>query len=78
MVRHSRLLVLNVIIFILLIMQASAGLWLWSLDLRDLEPPRALITTHLMIGLTLTTLVLVHIYMNRRWVRTQLLGDKSS
>jgi len=78
MVKKSGLLVLNLSIFILLIIQASLGIWLWSLDWKGSEPPHALITTHLINGLTLTVLVLVHLYMNWRWVRAQLVGNKSS
>ncbi len=77
MVKLSRLLVLNVIIFILLIMQVSAGLWLASLDWKGAEPPHALITTHLIVGSTLAILVLIHLYMNRRWIRMQLVGHNS-
>jgi hypothetical protein len=76
MVKLTGLLVLNVCIFILLIMQASAGIWLWSLDWKGSDPPHALITTHLIVGSTLTVLVLVHLYMNRRWIKAQLLSHK--
>ncbi len=78
MVRLSKLFALNAIILILLVMQASAGLWLASLDWRGAEPPRALITTHLIVGSTLTILILVHLYMNRRWIRAQLIDRKQS
>jgi cytochrome b subunit of formate dehydrogenase len=78
MVKQSGLLVLNLVIFVQLILQASLGIRLWSLDVKGIDPSHALITTHLINGSTLIVLVLVHLYMNRRWVRLQLVGPKSS
>ena len=72
MVKQSKLLAVNACAFILLVLQAFTGAWIYIDFHRKLPLPHELITLHPILGLSLIVIVLIHLYMNRRWVAMQL------
>ena len=76
MVKLSKLLVVNVCIFILFLIQAVTGGWIWIDILSGARPPLVLLRLHPYTGIVLTVFILLHIYLNWRWVKVQLLNQK--
>jgi predicted small integral membrane protein len=76
MVKSSKLLAVNVCTFILLAIQAVSGGWIWFDIIEGGRPPVALLRFHPINGLVLTIFILSHMYMNRRWIKAQLLNPK--
>lgn len=76
MVKLSKLLVVNVCTFILFLLQAATGGWIWIDMLGGIRPPLALLRFHPYNGIVLTAFILIHIYMNWRWIKVQLLNQK--
>lgn len=76
MVKSSGLLVINVCIIILFLVQVLTGGWIWIDFLEGVRPSISLIRFHPINGIILTVFILMHIYMNRRWIRVQLLNQK--
>jgi len=58
--------------FILLTLQFFTGGWIYISYLRKLVPPHGIITIPPIIGLGLVIVVLIHLYMNKKWVKMQL------
>jgi cytochrome b subunit of formate dehydrogenase len=76
MVKLSKLLVVNVCIFVLFLIQAVTGGWIWIDILSGARPPLVLLRLHPYTGIVLTVFILLHIYLNWRWVKVQLLNQK--
>ena len=76
MVKLSKLLVVNVCIFVLFLIQAVTGGWIWIDILSGARPPLVLLRLHPYTGIVLTVFILMHIYLNWRWVKVQLLNQK--
>jgi cytochrome b subunit of formate dehydrogenase len=76
MVKASKLLVVNVCAFILFLMQAITGGWIWIDMLGGLRPPLALLRIHPIGGIVLVVFILLHIYINWKWIKVQLLNQK--
>lgn len=74
MSRQINLLVLNMALFLLILVQFLAGIRLWLVRLWGWPDSDFLMNLHLIVGLSLIVLVTVHLYMNRGWIRMQLLG----
>jgi len=72
MVKPSRLLIINICIFILFLIQVVAGFWIWINFLEGVRPSLSLIRIHQFNGIVLTVFILSHIYLNRNWIRMQL------
>ncbi len=77
MVKTSKLLVINVCTFILFLIQIITGGWIWIDITRGVQPPFDLIRIHPFNGIVLTVLIIFHMYMNRNWIKLQLLSKKS-
>lgn len=77
MVKISKLLVVNVCIFILFSIQVITGGWIWIDILSGVRPSLVLLKVHPYNGVVLTAFILMHIYLNWRWVNVQLLSRKS-
>jgi len=76
MVKKSKLLVINVCTFILFLVQIITGGWIWIDFSTGVRPPFNLIRIHPISGIVLTVFVLFHLYMNRNWIKLQLLNKK--
>lgn len=76
MVKSSGLLIINACTFILFLVQVLTGGWIWIDILEGIRPSISLIKFHPINGIVLTVFILFHIYMNRRWIRIQLLNQK--
>lgn len=76
MVRLSKLLLVNVCTSILFVLQAITGGWIWIEILGGLRPPLTLLRIHPIIGVILTIFILLHLYMNNKWIKIQLLNQK--
>ena len=76
MVKLSKLLVVNVCIFVLFLILAVTGGWIWIDILSGARPPLVLLRLHPYTGIVLTVFILMHIYLNWRWVKVQLLNQK--
>ena len=74
MARQSWLLVLNLALFLMILMQLITGIRLWLVTLWGWADFNALMSFHLINGLSLATLIAVHLYMNRRWIKIQIMG----
>lgn len=76
MVKASKLVVINVCTFILFLVQVITGGWI-SIDFATgVRPSPDLIRLHPFNGVILTVFVLFHLYMNRNWIKLQLLNKK--
>lgn len=73
MAKLSNLLILNMCMFILFLIQVITGGWIWYDFTVKIRPPTELIGFHPINGIVLTILVILHLYMNRRWIKTQLM-----
>jgi len=62
--------------FILFMVQVVTGGWIWFDILEGFRPPIALLRLHPISGIVLTVLILLHIYMNRKWIMVQLHNQK--
>ncbi len=78
------LLVLNICVFVLFLIQATTGGIIWYGDLTNSdesssnaqadEPPHPTLEKfHPINGTILTIFIILHLYMNRKWISTQLL-----
>jgi cytochrome b subunit of formate dehydrogenase len=76
MVKISKLLVVNVCTFILFLIQAVTGGWIWFDILTGVRLPLVLLRLHPYNGVILTVFILIHIYLNWRWIKMQLLNQK--
>jgi cytochrome b subunit of formate dehydrogenase len=76
MAKLSKLLVVNVGVFILFLIQAVTGGWIWIDILGGFRPPLALLRFHPISGIVLTVFILLHIYLNWKWIKVQLLNQK--
>ena len=76
MVGLSKLSAVIVCQFILFLVQVVTGGWIWFDILHGFRPPYALLRIHPISGIVLTIFILLHIYMNRKWIKVQLLNRK--
>ena len=76
MVKKSKLLVINVCTFILFLVQIITGGWIWIDFSTGIRPPFDLIRIHPFNGVVLTVFIIFHLYMNRNWIKLQLLNKK--
>jgi len=76
MVKSSKLLIINICIFILFLIQIVTGGWIWIAILSGIRLPLFLIRIHPINGIVLTIFILSHIYLNRNWIRIQLINKK--
>ena len=67
---------LNTLMLVLLVLQLAIGIRLLAVYLWRLPVSIELIYAHALNGFIIFTLVLVHLYMNRRWMMVQLFGSK--
>ncbi len=72
MAKQLKLQILNIALFLLLVAQLLTGIRLWFVNLWGWEDSDILMNLHLITGFSLALLVIVHIYMNRWWVKAQL------
>ncbi len=78
MVTQPRMFALNAVMFVSLLLQLIMGIWLYLINTGRLTGSLlTLRNLHLINGLIFVALVVVHIYMNRRWVRLQLFGPQA-
>jgi len=73
MFKLSNLLILNICIFILFLVQIITGGWIWYDFTMKMRPSTELIGFHPINGVILTIFIALHVYMNRRWIKTQLM-----
>lgn len=78
MVKLTKLLVVNVCAFIFLVVQVATGGWFLISRYEKLDPIPGLFQLHPISGLALTILLLLHMYLNRGWIKLQLSGGKRS
>lgn len=76
MVKLSKLQVVNVCTFILFLIQAVTGGWIWIDILTGVRPSLVLLRLHPYNSVILTVFILMHIYLNWRWIKVQLLNQK--
>ncbi len=76
MVKASKLLVINVCTFILFLVQVITGGWIWIDFSTGVQPSLDLIRIHPFNGVILTVFIIFHLYMNRNWIKLQLLNKK--
>ena len=75
MVTQPKLFALNTLLLISLLLQFAIGIWLFMITHRLVsESITTWINLHVINGLILVALALIHIYMNRRWIILQLKG----
>ena len=78
MAKITKLLVVNVCAFVFLMVQVATGGWLLISRYEKLPLNPTLIQIHPISGLVLTTLLLLHMYLNRSWIKMQLSRGKRS
>ncbi|HUI39582.1 MAG TPA: hypothetical protein VLY86_01485 [Methanothrix sp.] len=78
MAKLTKLLVVNVCAFVFLVVQVSTGGWILISIYGKVAPNPVLIKIHPISGLALTTFILLHMYLNRSWIKMQLLRGKRS
>ena len=76
MAKQLKLQILNVSLFLLLLLQLLTGMRLWFVNLLGWEDSQTLMNLHLITGFCLAVLVLVHIYTNWWWVKSQFRFSK--
>jgi cytochrome b subunit of formate dehydrogenase len=76
MVKKSKLLVINVCTFILFLVQIITGGWIWIDFTTGVQTSPDLIRIHPFNGIVLTVFIIFHLYMNRNWIKLQLLNKK--
>jgi cytochrome b subunit of formate dehydrogenase len=76
MAKKIKLQILNVSLFIFLLLQLLTGIRLWFVNLLGWEDSQTLMNLHLITGFGLAVLVLVHIYTNWWWVKSQFRFSK--
>ncbi len=76
MTKLTKLLVVNVCAFIVLVVQVATGGWLLISVYEKLPLNHTLTQIHPISGFVLTTLLSLHIYLNRNWIKMQLLRGK--
>jgi len=76
MVKASKLVVINVCTFILFLVQAITGVWIWIDFSTGVRPSPDLIILHPFNGVVLIVFIIFHLYMNRNWIKLQLLNKK--
>jgi predicted small integral membrane protein len=62
--------------FILFIAQVISGGWIWFDMMNGVRPPLYLLRFHPISGTILTAFILLHIYLNRAWIKMQLINLK--
>ena len=72
MVRLSKLFIVNACAFVLLALQIISGGWIYIAYLEKLAIPHGVITFHPINGFVLIVVIILHLYMNKRWIATQL------
>ena len=74
MVKFSSLLVINTLVFILILIQFISGLIIWY-GFEEASFPFAELVEHLhpINGFLLAIFIILHLYMNRRWIRAQFM-----
>ncbi len=78
MAKLTKLLVVNVFAFIFLVVQVVTGFWILVSLYEKLPVNPALFRVHPISGIALTILLLLHIYLNRSWIKMQLSSGKRS
>jgi hypothetical protein len=76
MAKLTKLLVVNVCAFIFLVVQVATGGWLLISLYGKMPLNPTLIKIHPISGLALTTFILLHMYLNRSWIKMQLSRSK--
>ena len=76
MAKQLKLRILNVTLFLLLLMQLLTGIRLWFVELLGWEDSQTWMNLHLITGFGLVVLVLVHVYTNWWWVKSQFRFSK--
>lgn len=71
MAKQLKLQILNVTLFLLLLSQLLTGVRLWFVGLLEWKDSEIQMNFHLFTAFGLVTLVLVHVYMNWWWVKSQ-------
>lgn len=78
MAKLTKLLVVNVCAFIFLVVQVATGGWIWVSLYEKMPLNPALFRIHPISGTVLTILLLLHIYLNRNWIKMQLSSGRRS
>ncbi len=78
MAKLTKLLVVNVCAFIFLVVQVATGGWIWVSLYEKMPLNPALFRIHPISGTVLTILLLLHIYLNRNWIKMQLSSVRRS
>lgn len=76
MTKQLKLQILNFLLFLLLLSQLLTGIRLWFVSLLGWNDSQSIMNLHLITGFSLVVLVLLHLYMNWWWVKTQLRSSK--
>ncbi|AKB74282.1 hypothetical protein MSLAZ_1021 [Methanosarcina lacustris Z-7289] len=76
MAKQPKLQILNVTLFLLLLLQLLTGIRLWFVELLRWEDSQTWMNLHLITGFGLVVLVLVHVYTNWWWVKSQFIFSK--
>ncbi len=78
MAAQPKLFALNILLLISLLLQLAIGTWLLLIT-RELVTDSAAtwIDLHIINGLILVVLAVIHLYMNRKWVGLQLKGSRT-
>jgi len=61
---------------ILMTVQAITGIRLWFVNLIGWEDSETWMNVHLITGFGLLVLIVIHLYMNRVWIKAQFSGSK--
>ena len=77
MVTQPKLFALNTLLLISLLLQLTIGIWLFLITHGFVTDPTTCFNLHVINGLILVGLAVVHVYMNRRWIRLQLKGPRT-
>lgn len=76
MAKKLKIQILNFALFLLLLMQLLTGIRLWFVGLLGWNDSQTLMNLHLITGFGLVVLVLVHVYTNWWWVKSQFIFSK--
>ena len=78
MVTQPKLFLLNTLLLISLLLQLAIGIRLFLITHGLIsELTVTWINIHIINGLILVALVVIHLYMNRKWIGLQLKGSKT-
>ena len=78
MAKLTKLLVVNVCAFVFLVVQVATGGWILISLYGKMPLNPTLIKIHPISGLALTIFILLHMYLNRSWIKMQLSRGKRS